>query len=305
MSGYTFNSNQIPMMQIPASVADRFLSTASGAQIKVLLCLFRFENMSMTVEDMAKHCHLDAADVCDAIDFWVKNGMFIRRGATLVLSGNVSVQPQDLPRYNAESILERKTSDSDFSFLLDEVQRIMGKTLNHNDASVVFAMYDHLAFSPELIFQIINFSVSNGKTNFRYIEKVALDWYDRGIDSFEKAEALIKALEQKSKAESVVCTYFGIADRALSKKEKEYIENWVSVMAMPIEMIKEAYELCIDRKSKLSFPYINGILTDWFKKGYKSLEDIDDTKPVAPTSQKSFVTDDIETEILKRLAGEQ
>ena len=59
MSGYIFSSNQIPMMQVPKSVADRFLPLATGAQIKVILCLIRFEDMALTLEDISKQCNLD------------------------------------------------------------------------------------------------------------------------------------------------------------------------------------------------------------------------------------------------------
>lgn len=302
MAGYIFNSNQIPMMQVPKSIADRFLNIATGAQIKVILCLIRFEDMALTVDDISKQCNLDKSDVTDAIDFWIKNSVLIRRGSSLTLSGVASEQPQTLPRYNPDSILKRRTDDEQFAFLLDEVQRMLGKTLNHNDASVVFAMYDHLGFSTELVLHLINYCVTSGKTNFRYIEKVSLDWYDRGVDTFEKAEAFIKALEQKQRTESAVSTYFGIDGRALSKKEKEYIENWTNTFGMSLEMIKQAYEICIDVKTKLSFPYINGILSDWFKKGYKQLSDIEENRPAPET--KSLIVDDIDKAILEHLAGE-
>lgn len=304
MAGYIFNSNQIPMMHIPRSVADRFLSEATGAQIKVLLCLLRFEDMALTLEDIAKQCNIAVDDVTDGIDFWLKNGMLIRHGATLSLGGVVTEQPQTLPRYNPESMLERKTNDNEFSYLVDEIQRMLGKTVNHNDMSVVFAMYDYLGFSTDLVLQIVNYCQSSGKTNFRYIEKVALDWHDRGIDTFDKAEKLIKTLEKRARIETAVSVYFGIDNRSLSKKEKEYIENWTSVLSMSLEMIKQAYEVCIDKKSKLSFAYINGILSDWFKKGFKTISDIKDDKPVKQQSDKSYVSRDVEEEIMKRLAGE-
>lgn len=302
MAGYTFLTNQIPMMQLPKAVADRFLPLATGVQIKVILCLFRFENMPLTVEDISKQCNADLNDVKEAIEYWVKNGLLIRRGSQLVLSSAVTEQPQTLPRYNPESILERKNSDNEFSYLVDEIQRLLGKTVNHNDMSVVFAMYDHLGFSTDLVLQIVNYCMSSGKTNFRYIEKVALDWYDRGIDSFEKAEKLIRTLEQRDRAEHAVAIYFGIEDRALSKKEKEYIDNWINALNMSMEMIKQAYEVCIDKKTKLSFAYINGILADWYKKGYTTVSQIDESKHATP--DKSYNTGDIEQEILKRLAGE-
>lgn len=302
MSGYTFSSNQIPTINVPACVADRFLNIATGAQIKVILCLIRFEDMPLTTADIAKQCNICEADVTDAIEFWIKSEVIIRRGSTLVLNGMQSTQAQTLPHYNPQNILDKKTQDSSFAMLLDEVQRIVGKTLNQNDASVVLAMYDHMGFNEDLIIHLINYCISVGKSNFRYIEKVSLDWFDRGIDTFEKAEVLIRTLERKARAETAVSTYFGIDGRALSKKEKEYIENWTLALGMPLELIKQAYELCIDKKGKLSFAYINGILVDWHKKGYKSAADI--KNDVAPTqTEKSYNSTDIENEILNRLAG--
>ena len=304
MSGFIFNSNQIPMMSVPKSVADRFLPIATGAQIKVILCLIRFEDMALTTQDIAKQCNIASDDAKAAIEFWTSSGLIVRRGSSLILSQIASAQAQTLPKYNPESILELKSSDNDFAYLLDEVQRILGKSLNHNDASVIFGMYDNLGFSTDLILQIINYCLNGGKSNFRYIEKVALDWYDRGIDSFDKAETLIKSLEKNARIERAVSTYFGIDNRALSKKEREFIENWTSTWGMSLEMIKEAYERCVDSKGKLSFAYINGILNDWVKKSVKTVGDIEKASPTKLNNEKSFDSSDIENEILKRLAGE-
>ncbi len=301
MSGFIFNSNQIPMMLVPRAVADRFLSAATGSQLKVLLCLIRFEDLALTPEDIAKHCGIETDEVYAAVDFWQKNGLICRRGATLMLSGAALSQPQTLPRYNSDSILELKENDSSFAFLLEETERLLGKSLNHNDASVLYAMYDNLGFSSELALQLINFCKRSGKTNFRYIEKIAVDWYERGIDSFEKAEHLINLLEKRARTETAVAAYFGIEGRSLSKKEKEYIESWSSVMGMSLPMIKEAYERCIDSKGKLSFAYINGILSDWLKKGWKKPGDIVNDKK--PAVSKSYNSGDIEKELYKRLAG--
>ncbi len=290
-------------MSIPSSIADRFLNVATGVQIKVILCLLRFENMPLTKEDIARQCNISVDDVETSISFWITSGVLIRRGAELCLCGTVSEQPQTLPRYNPDSILQYKTTDPSFSHLVDEIQRVLGKTLNHNDVSVVLAMYDHMGFSSDLILHLVTYCASINKLNFRYIEKVSLDWYDRGIDTFEKAENHIQNLERTKRLETAVATYFGIDGRALSKKEKEYIASWSDAFGMSLEMIKEAYELCIDKKSKLSFAYINGILADWYKKGYKTLADVTKDAP-APTDSKSYDTNEIEKEILRRLAGE-
>lgn len=291
------------MMSVPRALADRFLGIATGAQIKVALCLFAFEDMPLTKEDIARQCNIAVEDVADAIDFWVKSGLIIRRGANLVLSGSVSEQPQTLPRYNPDAILELKNEDEGFSYLLDEVQRVLGKSVNHNDASVITAMYNHMGMSPELILQLINYCISIGKTNFRYIERVSCDWFDRGIDTFEKAETLIRNLERKARAETAISSYFGIEGRALSKKEKEYIDVWVNSFGMSMDMIKHAYEICIDKKAKLVFSYINAILADWHKKGFKKVSDIQDTKPDT-ASRSSFDSSELDRALMEQFVGD-
>ena len=55
------------MMSLPQAVADRFLGIATGGQIKVILCLFRFQDMPLTKAEMAKQCNISEEDVADAI----------------------------------------------------------------------------------------------------------------------------------------------------------------------------------------------------------------------------------------------
>ena len=48
----------------------------------------------------------------------------------------------------------------------------------------------------------------------------------------------------------------GIADRQISKNEEQYINRWHEMYHMDENMVSAAYEQCIIRTAKLSFPYI-------------------------------------------------
>lgn len=282
---FYFESGRPPMLQIPQILADSYLSVATGAQIKVMLCLLRFEGMPLSEDAIAKHCHLDEAEVQSAIKFWVEQKMLTRRGSTLCLQAPETVQQVKLPNYTSAEILELSRQDADFAQILEAAQGVLGKVFNHNDASILYGIYDNLAFSGDLILQLLGFCAGNGKTGFRYIERVALDWHDRGIDSFEKADAYIRHLEAVAKEEHHIARLFGIEGRALSKKEKEFILMWREEMRLHTELIKAAYDICVDTKGKLSFPYINGILSDWHKKGYKTAEDVEkESRPSVGTT---------------------
>lgn len=49
-------------------------------------------------------------------------------------------------------------------------------------------LYDTAGLPAEVILMVIEYAVGAGKYHMRYIEKVALDWADRGIDTIDKAE---------------------------------------------------------------------------------------------------------------------
>ena len=128
--------------------------------------------MALGIEDIAKQCSVGSADVKDAVDFLGKKRLCLSAAARLLFLN----RPQASRRRRFRAIIpkvywsKRQTMRA-LPIFLDEIQRILGKSVNHNDASVVFAMYDHLGFSADLILQIINYCVKGGKTNFRYIEK--------------------------------------------------------------------------------------------------------------------------------------
>ncbi len=271
---FYFESGRPPVLQIPMVLADSYLAIATGAQIKVILCLIRFEGMPLTEEAIAKHCHLDIADVKNAISFWVEQKILLRRGSTLCLQAPEMIQQAQLPQYTPDEILDKTKEDEKFGQLVEAAQGILSKMFNHNDLNILIGIYDNLGFSNELIMQLLSFCAASGKKSFRYIEKVAIDWHDRGIDTFEKAEAYISYLEQLARDERRVAAAFGIEGRALSKKEKEFIAIWREQMGLSMELLEEAYNICVDKKGKLSFPYINGILSDWHQKGYKTVAQI-------------------------------
>ena len=287
---FYFESGLPPMIQIPRALTEGYLSVATGAQIKVILCLIRFEGMPMREEDIARQCNLDVADVTAAIKFWQQQGLLSRRGSTLCLVAPETVQQIKLPTYSSDEILALKEENTEFSQILEAAQGVLGKIFNHNDASVLYGIYDNLGFGGDMVMQLLGFCAANGKKNFRYIERVALDWHDRGIDTFEKADNYIRHLEQVARDEHQVAVCFGIEGRALTKKEKEFIAQWREQMTLSLEMIEHAYEVCVDAKGKLSFPYINGILTDWHTKGWKNPEDIQkrETQPESGTVMTGY-----------------
>ncbi|MBO5670409.1 MAG: DnaD domain protein, partial [Clostridia bacterium] len=67
----------------------------------------------------------------------------------------------------------------------------------------------------------------------------------------------------------------GLGERALTAKEKEYIETWTAVYAMPMDVITRAYEITVKNIDTPRMSYINKILSGWNENGIRTIEAVD------------------------------
>ena len=125
------------------------------------------------------------------------------------------------PNYSADVIAKRVESDGKLKSLINGVEDLYGKMLSPTELNSLMTLYEWDGISPELILLIISHCRENGKKGFKYIEKTAIEWFESGIDTVEKAENKINELERKKSTEYTVQKIIGAENRALTAKEKE------------------------------------------------------------------------------------
>ncbi|MBQ8600355.1 MAG: DnaD domain protein [Clostridia bacterium] len=297
---YQFEETRMQSIAVPTRVVDGLLGIATGAQLKVLLFLMRFDKLAHEAAEIAKFCNIPEEDVESAIDFWVKERVFLKeQGKLRLVSGIKTIQPKELPRVQPSIILEETSKD--FRDLIGEIQRLCGKPMNSLTVSLFYNMAENLHFSPEMIVQLAAYCNSIGKFSYRYMEAVAAGWYDEGIDTFEKAEEKIRVLEESRALETRLARAFGIRT-AFSAKQKEMIAGWTA-LSLTEELILEAYNRCMDRKGQMSFAYMNKILEDWASRGYKKVADIEEQTKVDTGRQQHEGLSELERIAIERMQG--
>ncbi len=103
-------------------------------------------------------------------------------------------------------------------------------------------------------------------------------------------------MRAENQAWKTVCAVMGIERRKPSGKESEAVMRWTNEWKFSREMLKAAYDECIDHAQKYSWQYINSILAAWHKNGYKNVADIT-AKPTEKKKnggQTSYSIDEIE-----------
>ena len=73
---------------------------------------------------------------------------------------------------------------------------------NFENGTLFYNMAADLHFSPEMIVLLAAYCNGIGKFSYRYMEAVAADWYDSGIQTFEQAERKIRQLEESRRLET-------------------------------------------------------------------------------------------------------
>ena len=154
-------------------------------------------------------------------------------------------------------------------FFVAETYR--GRTLTAAEGNNLLYFYDGLHFSADLIEYLLEYCAQKGNPGARYMEKVALSWFEKGITTV--AEAKKETLEYHRDYYEIF-EALGLKGRVPAPKEIEYMQRWQEEWAFSMEIIREACERTVLLTSRPSIRYADGILKSWHESGVKTKEGI-------------------------------
>ncbi len=82
--------------------------------------------------------------------------------------------------------------------LLFVIEQYIGKPLSSNEMKTIYYISEELHFSDALIDYLLQYCIDRGKKDFRYIEKVAVNWAEHGITTPKQAERSVSPLPKSS-----------------------------------------------------------------------------------------------------------
>jgi DnaD/phage-associated family protein len=246
---------------------DKYLANSRGDFIKVYIYCLRlgFDNQETGIDKIASALNLLETDVIKAFEYWEDQGIM-----QLSPEGSIEIFP-------VGSTLNQNTAlyfNNQIKEMLGDLERLVGRPLSSKEVSVYMGTIEDFGFTPELVSLLVEYCSSKNKTDIRYIEKVALGWYDAGVRTYEDAQNHITKHEDKWIKYRAILNFLGIKDSEVSKPQEEIMEKWLNKYKFPIDVIFEAARICILRINEANFSYIDAILGDWYKNGIKSLEDV-------------------------------
>ena len=173
------------------------------------------------------------------------------------------------PTYTADQLKAFKAQE-DAAQLLFIAQTYIGKPLSVSDVKTIYFMWDVLHFSDDLIDYLIQYCVERGKKDFRYMEKVAINWAEEGITTPKQAQ---KAASKYDKSIYTVMNALGKSGTPTTK-ELEYIQRWTNEYGFSLDIITEACDRTVLATDKHRFEYAEGILSNWKRDNVRQKADI-------------------------------
>ena len=173
------------------------------------------------------------------------------------------------PSYSADQLRIFKEQEGTAQ-LLFIAQAYVGKPLSVSDMKTILYMSDVLGFSEDLIDHLIQYCVEKGKKDFRYMEKVALNWAEAGVRTPEEADAISLKHDRSVYA---IMNELGKSS-APTTKELEYINRWTKEYGFTNDVIFEACARTVLATDKHRFEYADGILSNWKKENVRHKADI-------------------------------
>lgn len=325
MSKETKNAVLCRKRELPERLGDA-LYNADETDLRVLASLLLLADENGAVEDTDAVCNvlgLEHAAVAGAIKFWCGAGLLEAAGKgdgkkkTATAAGGAkrahrggAVEHSGVAPYQTKELADLLEKKQSLTAMVDECQRVLGKTVNMHDTEILVGLVDQLGFEEEAVPLILNYAVQHGRATVRYAEKIALRFYDEGFTKADDVYEQILSLERAAEMTSQIRNLFGMGSRDLSTTEKKLFAAWTQKMGYGIDVIRMAYDITIDAIHTPAPKYTNSILEKWYAEGLHTANDIatylEDTRTAKAESrvEKSYDTDEFFEASLQRSFAE-
>ena len=268
-------------VKLPEVFMNRYRS-ADSAALKVALYLF--ECGTADENEIAEALGISLSSVERSLDFWKSAGLFDQKAIAKDINANSQIQP--LKRHmNHSDIASLIMTDNNISLLLQETQKLLGRELSFSESRLLVETINDTQLDAESILMIEAYyqNTEHSKKVLTDSCRTARDFVKEGISSFASVQDRIVLFEKRYHDLLQVADALSTDPGDISRKERKLINRIYEEYGYDISFVSEV----LIRKPDANLPYIDAVLKDWHKKGYKT---ISDTRLLSPASDAYQMT---------------
>ncbi|WP_427340530.1 DnaD domain-containing protein [Caloranaerobacter sp. DY30410] len=290
-----------------------FMPMANGTYVKVYLLGYKYandkdSNIEVTNETIAKHLNIPLSDVLKAWDFWEEKGI-IKKHPKENDQYNYTVEFLNLKQLyinnNYKPITARSAKHTESTYyccsvddlieanknatiqdMFYSINQIIRRPLVPNEKKKILEWIYNYNMDPQIIVKAFIYSVERkNKKNVNYVEGIIRNWYDMNITNLKALEQYLETKDKRFQIYERVMRALGFNFRPPSEAEKKVIDKWFDEWKFDLDIVLKACENT-KKTSNPSINYIDGILSSWYSKGIKNVNEIEE-KDKPKVNQKS------------------
>ncbi len=173
------------------------------------------------------------------------------------------------PSYSTAQLREFKDREETAQILFI-AESYIGRPLTPAEMKSILFFTDVLNFSEDLIDHLIAYCVDRGKKDFKYIEKVAVNWAENGVTTPKQARKFSTKYDKNVYA---IMNALG-KNNSPTAKEAEYITRWTGEYGFDMDIILEACERTVMATDRHRLEYAESILSSWRQENVRHKADI-------------------------------
>lgn len=255
---------------------------ASVHELRVLVALYESEGV-LDEEKLLAASGVSRARMSAALALWEESGVIAEVGedeTAISVSFFGSKLSEEFPERVVLGELEEESGveiaktirNNKLAALFDECAALMHKSmLTPAEIRRLSELSSQYGLSEEYILTLAAHLSEENMLSVGILVKRAITLVGQGVGS---VDALVDYIADRERERADFAEYrriFGIYNRSLSKKEREYLERWSTEYAYGTEIVGMAYDIAVMNTAKLSFSYMDKLLSDWHGAGCKTL----------------------------------
>ncbi|MBR3355157.1 MAG: DnaD domain protein [Oscillospiraceae bacterium] len=276
---------------LPSSITSSFIN-ADGAALKVAIYFLIYKKASY--EQLSSSLAISESAIKRSIQFWEENGL-------LVSEEEVLEEKTSSNRLNHYEMSKAVLINPEISIILQESQQILGRELPLSESRILIEIYQTLLPSIYGILNLESFWSTRVPSKKVITETLysARNWSSLGITEEADCEQQIKLMEKHDAYVNEVAKLMFVSPEDFTRRQKKTISSWLDEYSYDISFVSEV----LLRKPDATIPYINTVLKNWYKKGYKTVSDTRETPSNITDYKKNDDLSPLFEKLLKKKQG--
>lgn len=264
---------------LPDIFVTEYMPSMDGDFVKVYIyCVFLSKyNKFATIEELSKKLNIEISKTKKAITYLENFGAMKWSNDKIILSDLKEKEINKIYRMKKNSTPEEAL----FSSKRNKRRNRIISAINNNFFQGLMSpswytnldcWFDRFKFDEDVMYTLFQHCYDHKGLSPNYIEKVAENWYSKNIKTAFDVDKYYIEYEKMKNIRTNIIKKLKLS-RRLTQYEDEFIEKWVIKYKYKFDIIELALKKTTG-KTNPNFKYIDAILTDWYKKGFRLVEEI-------------------------------